>query len=80
MAAEHDSRTGAWYLRVWAQLGTDRSHRVSHAIRLERDEPPEELLERARGAVYCAAAGGGHGGPRAGGSGAHLGPHTLTRT
>lgn len=54
VAAEHDSRTGDWYLRVWAQFGTDRKHRVSHAIRLEPDEIPEQLLERARGAVSTA--------------------------
>ena len=49
--AEPASGSGAWNLRVWAQFGAERGHRVSQVIPLRRDEPVEDLLERARAAV-----------------------------
>lgn len=49
--AEPASGSGAWNLRVWAQFGAERGHRVSQVIPLRRDESVADLLERARAAV-----------------------------
>jgi hypothetical protein len=54
VAAEADPRTGSWSLRVWAQFGADKGHRVDQAIPLRREEALDDLLVRARAAVNAA--------------------------